>query len=81
MTGAKWETGGFGRALIKQEGYTQDFETGEAHPTTDAERAALAADTSTYMELRIDPKKQTRAEIHEMVEHWLDDYELFEGGV
>lgn len=81
MTGAKWPASGFGQALIKQEGYTQDYETGESHPTTDAERAAAAADTSTYMELRIDLKKQTRAEIHEMVERWLDDYELFEGGL
>ncbi len=66
---------GFGMAPIKRQGHTQDFETGESHPTTDAERAAAALDTSTYMEIRIDTKKQSREDIHRAVDQWLDNYE------
>ena len=68
---------GFGLAPVKQEGYTYDPITGQLRPTTDAERAAAAADTSTWMEIRIDPAKQSREDIHRAVDRWLDDYDGF----
>ena len=75
------EMTGFGMVPIKREGYTTNLETGESHPTTDAERATAALDTSTYMEIRIDPKKQSREDIHREVDRWLDDYEQDYGGL
>ena len=66
---------GFGMVPIKREGYTTNLATGESHPTTDTERAEAALDTSTYMEIRIDPKKQSREDIHREVDRWLDNYE------
>lgn len=85
MTGRKWPfaTPGldaFGSAMVKREGHTQDFATGESHPTTEAEKAEqqayfASAEYSTYMELCIQPRKQSREDIHRMVDRWLDDFE------
>jgi hypothetical protein len=71
---------GFGEAPLKGEGYTQDYETGQSHPTTAAEREKQLAyfaspDFSTYMELCIKPRRQSREEIHKMVDNWLDAFE------
>jgi hypothetical protein len=63
---------GFGMAPLKREGHTTNLETGESHRTTAAERAAAARDTRTWMELPVDPIKQTREQIHRAVDKWLD---------
>ena len=65
---------GFGNAPIKQEGYTLNLKTGESHPTTDAERETAALSTETWMELPVNPAKQSREEIHKMVDDWLDEW-------
>lgn len=65
---------GFGMAPVKREGYTVNLETGESHKTTDAERAAASKSTETWMEIPVDPMKQSRAQIHAMVDAWINNY-------
>lgn len=62
-----------GLAPSKPEGHTLNTETGESHPTTDAERAAaLVNDTGRWMEMWLDRGWMTRRSVHARVDEWLN---------
>jgi hypothetical protein len=55
----------FGLAKIKSEGESIQYDSEAIGPET--------IDNSTWMELCVDLTKQTREEIHELVDGWIDE--------